>query len=41
MHVFLTEARPDVLDVFGIASIQSILPVFDTVEDGLEAANKV
>lgn len=37
VKVFVAEARPDVLDVFEIASLQAILPIYDTVEDGLEA----
>lgn len=40
IQVFLAEARPDVLDVVNIASLQSILPVYDTVEDGMEAVSK-
>ncbi len=37
LPVFVAEARPDVLDVFDIASLHAILPVYDTVELGLEA----
>jgi len=37
---FIAEARPDVLDVFNIASLHSILPIYDTLEDGMEAVSK-
>ncbi|MEN9353718.1 MAG: hypothetical protein RL318_1043 [Fibrobacterota bacterium] len=35
--IFIAEARPCVLDVFEIASLHAILPIHDTVEDGLDA----
>lgn len=37
LPVFVAEARPAVLDVFEIASLHAILPVYDTVEQGLDA----
>jgi anti-anti-sigma factor len=37
VRIFVAEARPDILDIFEIASLHAILPIYDTVEDGLQA----
>jgi len=39
-QVFVAEARKDALEVFEIASLKAILPIFDTPEDGLDALAK-
>jgi anti-anti-sigma regulatory factor len=39
--VFVAEARQDALEVFDIASLKAILPVFDTPEDGLDALRRM
>lgn len=33
--MFLVESRADILDVFHVASLGSILPIYESVEDGI------
>lgn len=35
--LFLVETRSDILDVFDVASIGSILPIFATIEEGIQS----